>query len=187
MGTENAMLAATLAEGPTVIRPAAREPEVDDLIAFLQKMGAEVERTDAGHDRGRGPAPSARCRAQRGRRPHRGGHVRGRGRHHRRRRQLANAPCEHLGAFIDVVGRGRRGGRLRRGHDRGTRCADRAVGRTRPRMSQQRRTLGSPRISSRRRPCCSARPVESATSTKQSSRIALNGWGNSAAWAPRSS
>ena len=45
MGTENAMLAATLAEGHTVIRPAAQEPEVDDLIAFLQKMGATVERT----------------------------------------------------------------------------------------------------------------------------------------------
>src|SRR3954451_1967206 len=45
MGTENAMLAATLADGHTVVRPAAREPEVDDLIAFLRKMGAEVERT----------------------------------------------------------------------------------------------------------------------------------------------
>src|SRR5215210_3976517 len=45
MGTENAILAATLAEGHTVIRPAAQEPEVDDLIAFLQKMGAVVERT----------------------------------------------------------------------------------------------------------------------------------------------
>ncbi|MFL5756061.1 MAG: UDP-N-acetylglucosamine 1-carboxyvinyltransferase [Chloroflexota bacterium] len=45
MGTENAMLAATLAEGHTIIRPAAREPEVDDLIAFLQKMGADVART----------------------------------------------------------------------------------------------------------------------------------------------
>jgi UDP-N-acetylglucosamine 1-carboxyvinyltransferase len=45
MGTENAMLAATLADGHTVIRPAAQEPEVDDLIAFLQKMGAEVART----------------------------------------------------------------------------------------------------------------------------------------------
>jgi UDP-N-acetylglucosamine 1-carboxyvinyltransferase len=45
MGTENAMLAATLAEGHTVIRPAAQEPETDDLIGFLQKMGAEVERT----------------------------------------------------------------------------------------------------------------------------------------------
>jgi UDP-N-acetylglucosamine 1-carboxyvinyltransferase len=45
MGTENAMLAATLADGHTVIRPAAQEPEVDDLIAFLQKMGADVRRT----------------------------------------------------------------------------------------------------------------------------------------------
>jgi UDP-N-acetylglucosamine 1-carboxyvinyltransferase len=45
MGTENALLAATLADGHTTIRPAAREPEVDDLIAFLQQMGAEVERT----------------------------------------------------------------------------------------------------------------------------------------------
>jgi UDP-N-acetylglucosamine 1-carboxyvinyltransferase len=45
MGTENAMLAATLAEGHTVIRPAAQEPEIDDLVAFLQKMGADVERT----------------------------------------------------------------------------------------------------------------------------------------------
>jgi len=40
MGTENAMLAATLADGHTVIEPAAQEPEVDDLIAFLCKMGA---------------------------------------------------------------------------------------------------------------------------------------------------
>ncbi|HEX5827262.1 MAG TPA: UDP-N-acetylglucosamine 1-carboxyvinyltransferase [Candidatus Limnocylindrales bacterium] len=45
MGTENAMLAATLADGHTVIRPAAQEPEIDDLIAFLCDMGAEVERT----------------------------------------------------------------------------------------------------------------------------------------------
>ncbi|MBA3877112.1 MAG: UDP-N-acetylglucosamine 1-carboxyvinyltransferase [Anaerolinea sp.] len=44
MGTENAMLAATLADGRTVIRPAAQEPEVDDLIEFLRKMGADVER-----------------------------------------------------------------------------------------------------------------------------------------------
>ncbi|MFN8622025.1 MAG: UDP-N-acetylglucosamine 1-carboxyvinyltransferase [Chloroflexota bacterium] len=45
MGTENAILAATLADGHTTITPAAQEPEVDDLIAFLQSMGAEVERT----------------------------------------------------------------------------------------------------------------------------------------------
>ncbi|MBI3745598.1 MAG: UDP-N-acetylglucosamine 1-carboxyvinyltransferase [Chloroflexi bacterium] len=45
MGTENAMLAATLADGHTVIRPAAQEPEIDDLVTFLQAMGADVERT----------------------------------------------------------------------------------------------------------------------------------------------
>ena len=45
MGTENAMLAAALADGHTVIRPAAQEPEVDDLIAFLCYMGANVART----------------------------------------------------------------------------------------------------------------------------------------------
>ena len=45
MGTENAMLAATLADGHTLIRPAAQEPEVDDLIGFLQAMGADVQRT----------------------------------------------------------------------------------------------------------------------------------------------
>ncbi|MBI2763164.1 MAG: UDP-N-acetylglucosamine 1-carboxyvinyltransferase [Chloroflexi bacterium] len=45
MGTENAMLAATLADGHTVIHPAAQEPEVDDLIDFLNKMGADVQRT----------------------------------------------------------------------------------------------------------------------------------------------
>jgi UDP-N-acetylglucosamine 1-carboxyvinyltransferase len=48
MGTENAMLAATLADGHTVIRPAAQEPEVDDLIEFLRKMGADVTRTAPG-------------------------------------------------------------------------------------------------------------------------------------------
>ena len=45
MGTENAMLAATLAEGTTVIDNAAQEPEVDDLVAMLRAMGAKIERT----------------------------------------------------------------------------------------------------------------------------------------------
>jgi UDP-N-acetylglucosamine 1-carboxyvinyltransferase len=44
MGTENALLAAVLAEGTTTIRPAAAEPEVDDLIAFLTSMGARIAR-----------------------------------------------------------------------------------------------------------------------------------------------
>ena len=45
MGTENVMLAATLARGTTVIDNAAREPEVDDLVAMLCSMGARIERT----------------------------------------------------------------------------------------------------------------------------------------------
>jgi UDP-N-acetylglucosamine 1-carboxyvinyltransferase len=45
MATENSMLAATLAKGTTVINNAAREPEVDDLIAMLCAMGARIERT----------------------------------------------------------------------------------------------------------------------------------------------
>lgn len=45
MGTENAMLAATLASGVTVLDNAALEPEVDDLIVLLRAMGARIERT----------------------------------------------------------------------------------------------------------------------------------------------
>ena len=45
MGTENVMLAATLAHGTTVIDNAALEPEVDDLIGMLCAMGARIERT----------------------------------------------------------------------------------------------------------------------------------------------
>jgi UDP-N-acetylglucosamine 1-carboxyvinyltransferase len=45
MGTENALLAAVLARGSTVIENAAREPETDDLIALLTAMGAHIERT----------------------------------------------------------------------------------------------------------------------------------------------
>lgn len=40
--TENLMLAAVLAEGTTVIGNAAREPEIEDLAIFLQKMGADI-------------------------------------------------------------------------------------------------------------------------------------------------
>lgn len=41
-GTENIMMAAVLAEGKTVIKNAAREPEVVDLANFLIHMGAQV-------------------------------------------------------------------------------------------------------------------------------------------------
>ena len=42
-GTENLMMAATLAKGTTVIRNAAREPEVVDLANCLIEMGARIE------------------------------------------------------------------------------------------------------------------------------------------------
>ena len=98
------MLAATLAEGETVIRPAAQEPEIDDLILFLQKMGAQVERTypdtiqvnvrkrlrGADHrvipdriEAGTFAVAAAMT----------GGQI-----------TLSGAPCDHLGAFIEAAG-----------------------------------------------------------------------------------
>jgi UDP-N-acetylglucosamine 1-carboxyvinyltransferase len=105
MGTENAMLAATLADGHTVIRPAAQEPEVEDLIEFLQKMGAEIERTypDTIEVHGRRRLRGADHRVI----PDRieagtfvvagavtGGRIR-----------LTGAPCDHMTAFLDVLRR----------------------------------------------------------------------------------
>ncbi len=103
MGTENALLAATLADGHTTIRPAAQEPEVDDLIAFLVAMGAEVERTapDVIEVEGRRRLRGADHRVMADRieagtfviaAAITGGEV-----------TLTGAPQEHLGAFLDVV------------------------------------------------------------------------------------
>ncbi len=47
-GTENIMMAATLAEGTTVLKNAAREPEIVNLADVLQKMGAKI--SGAGSD-----------------------------------------------------------------------------------------------------------------------------------------
>lgn len=103
MGTENAILAAVLADGHTTIRPAAQEPEVDDLIAFLQKMGATVERTAPdtieveGKRRLRGAdhrvVPD---RIEAGTFVIAAGVTRG-------RITLEGASAEHLGAFLEVV------------------------------------------------------------------------------------
>jgi UDP-N-acetylglucosamine 1-carboxyvinyltransferase len=48
-GTQNVMMAATLARGETVIENAAREPEVIELASVLSAMGAEI--SGAGSDR----------------------------------------------------------------------------------------------------------------------------------------
>jgi UDP-N-acetylglucosamine 1-carboxyvinyltransferase len=42
-GTENLMMAATLADGVTILENAAREPEVDDLARCLVSMGARIK------------------------------------------------------------------------------------------------------------------------------------------------
>ena len=42
-GTENALMAAVLAEGSTRIENAAKEPEIVDLAEYLNKMGAKIE------------------------------------------------------------------------------------------------------------------------------------------------
>ncbi len=42
-GTENIMMAATLAQGETLIENAAREPEIVDLAVLLRRMGADIE------------------------------------------------------------------------------------------------------------------------------------------------
>ncbi len=47
-GTENLMMAASLANGTTIIENAAREPEVVDLADFINAMGGNIE--DAGTD-----------------------------------------------------------------------------------------------------------------------------------------
>ena len=48
-GTQNIMMAAVLARGETVIKNAAKEPEVIDLANFLNSMGAKI--IDAGSDK----------------------------------------------------------------------------------------------------------------------------------------
>jgi UDP-N-acetylglucosamine 1-carboxyvinyltransferase len=105
MGTENAILAATLADGHTVIEPAAREPEIDDLIEFLRDMGAEVERTAPnrieieGRRRLRGAQHSVIAdRIEAGTFAVAAAVTRGNVR-------ITNAPCEHIKALLEVMTR----------------------------------------------------------------------------------
>jgi len=53
-GTENILMAATLAEGETILENCAREPEVTDLIQLLRKMGADIRGDDTSTLRVRG-------------------------------------------------------------------------------------------------------------------------------------
>lgn len=45
-GTETLLLAAVCAKGKTILKNSAEEPEVDELITFLNSMGADIRRTE---------------------------------------------------------------------------------------------------------------------------------------------
>lgn len=45
-GTETLLIAAVLAKGTTILRNAAKEPEIDELIELLNKMGARIKKSD---------------------------------------------------------------------------------------------------------------------------------------------
>ena len=141
MGTENAMLAAVLADGHTVIEPAAQEPEVDDLIAFLQKMGARDRAYGAAPDRDRGPPAHARRRSLGRARSDRGRHLHRRGRRDARPDHPSRRRDRPSGRFPQRHGPGRRLGDLHRRQDRGRRH----LGRSRvPAVSRHRDASPTP-------------------------------------------
>ena len=80
--TENLVMAATAAEGETVIENAAREPEIMDLCDFLTGMGAEIEGAGTSTIRIAGGRPLHGVDHTRDRGPHRGRHLPAHGRRH---------------------------------------------------------------------------------------------------------
>ena len=76
-GTENLMMAASLAEGETVLENAACEPEVADLAAFLNAMGADINGAGTGTIRIRGVEGPGGCCLHGIAGSHRNGHLPG--------------------------------------------------------------------------------------------------------------
>ena len=168
--------------------PAAQEPEVDDLIAFLQKMGAEVERTapDTIEVEGRKRLRGAEHRvipdrieagtfvvaARRHRRP---GHAR------RARRATTSA------AFLETLERRRRRRRLRRRTRSRSTARRSATAASAPSTS---RPAPYPGLATDLQPPTAVLLTQAsgdvAASTRRSSRTASSGWPSSAGWAPRS-
>ena len=71
-GTEDLLMAATLADGETVMQNCAREPEVADLADLLNKMGAKIEGAGTPTIRVKGVEQASRREAPHHSRPHRG-------------------------------------------------------------------------------------------------------------------
>ena len=63
-GTENFLMAATLAQGETVLENAAQEPEISDLAEMLIAMGAQIEGHGTSHIRVRGVDSLQGCHHQ---------------------------------------------------------------------------------------------------------------------------
>ena len=63
-GTENLLMAATLADGETILENAAREPEIPDLAEMLIKMGAKIEGHGTSRIRIQGVEKLHRCTHQ---------------------------------------------------------------------------------------------------------------------------
>ena len=90
--TENVLMAATLARGTTVLKNAAREPEIVDLAQCLRRMGARDRRRGHRHHRDPGRRPAARRHPPGGRRPHRARHLHARPGDRRRRGRAGRRP-----------------------------------------------------------------------------------------------
>ena len=65
-GTENLLMAATLADGETVLENAAQEPEIPDLAELLINMGAKIEGHGSSRIRVQGVPDPAHAEALRG-------------------------------------------------------------------------------------------------------------------------
>ena len=184
MGTENAILAAVLADGHTIIRPAAagargRRP---DRVPADDGRG---DRADLPRTRSRSRAAIA-CAApttgssRTGSRPGTfvvaaavtGGQV-----------TLECAPCDHLGAFLEALERSGSTSAAAR-HDRGLGRGPRPV----PGDRHDHRPVSRP---GHRPPAADLRPADPGrrrqrTSTRRSSRTASSSWAASPGWAPGS-
>ena len=88
-GTENLLMAATLAEGTTILENCAIEPEVVDLAECLVKMGAKNQRHRYSNHDHRRRKRAARLRTQRRSRPYRSRYLPLRRRHDRRQSRPA--------------------------------------------------------------------------------------------------
>ena len=117
-GTENLMMAATLAKGTTVIRNAAMEPEVGDLARFLVAMGAQIEGIDSDVLTIHGVRDLPTRQLRHHERPHRSRHLPGRRGSHQGRGHPAERPDAppHRGDGQVHRGRGAPHRRARPGH-----------------------------------------------------------------------